>query len=84
MIEQRGPKAARRYAEEVERRGAKVQLAIDSRTATPGDSIDKTDKPDGQQTSTAAESSVKSAESKSGKDKVEQEVIILRGGFTRW
>lgn len=60
---------ARIYAEEAERRGNKVKLAYQKDEAK-------------QEDKTAVEQPSSADESKS--QKPEQEVIVLRGGFTRW
>lgn len=60
---------ARKYAEEVERRGNKVQLAFEKEEAKQED--------DAKVQTTTAEGVDKS-------QKPEQEVIVLRGGFTQW
>ena len=65
---------ARIYAEEVERRGAKVQLAFEKKAegaakGSPG---------------AAPASNQAAAEASSSSAPDEQEVIVLRGGFTRW
>lgn len=63
---------ARIYAEEVERRGARVELAHATEPAksdvAPSD----------------ANKSALSAQSAGKGKKIDQEVIVLRGGFTRW
>lgn len=70
---------ARIYAEELERRGAKVQLAFEQErdsgnTAQPSDIASEAVSSNAGASSTSAQPATSA----------EQEVIVLRGGFTRW
>lgn len=68
LTEVRGPKMARIYAEEAERKGHKVKLAFEKEAAGKDDTKTVDD----------------SKDASPGSGKTEQEVIVLRGGFTRW
>ncbi|KAK9898048.1 Rhodanese-like protein [Cystobasidium minutum MCA 4210] len=68
----RGPKMARIYAEAAERHGNKVELAFEKETA-------KKDDEEAVEQSSKVEDTTKQKP-----EKPEQEVIVLRGGFTRW
>lgn len=76
---------ARIYAEEVSRRGAKVKLEFQGRADAEKQAQDA-----GTSASTPSEpqptgSSAQSEEtSQTTSSTVDQEVIVLRGGFTRW
>lgn len=60
---------ARKYAEEAERRGNKVNLAFEEEAAKKED---------------AEKVQASSADGQKESRNEEQEVIVLRGGFTEW
>lgn len=72
--EVRGPKAARIYAEEISRRGARVSLAF----VEPATKVEASTTLDAQNQQPAHSVSQEPV------SKDEQEVIVLRGGFTKW
>ena len=69
LAEERGPKMARVYAEEMERRGAREQVAREKKEQeSAGADLTETGSKDGVATDKPAK----------------QEVLVLQGGFTRW
>ena len=62
---------ARIYAEAAERKGHKVEVAFEKEAAKTEDV-------------NAVKQSEETSETEGKSEKPEQEIIVLRGGFTRW
>ena len=78
-LEVRGPKAARIYAEEISRRGARVRLAFNTQE-------DEAVSPQVMKIASDPNASVlpAGAEVQETVPQMTQEVIVLRGGFSQW